>query len=276
MKIKAIVLTLFLVCCVLSYSQNSFRNPLRIDKYETTNGERFVIHSDILNQDKEIYIGLPQNFNDSTDYPMVLVLEGEVLFETFAPLTRLMAEVNEIPECIVVGIPFYNQHLEYAPKISMHPESGNADKMLEFYKKELFPLIDTLYHCNNHRLIWAHSALGGIFCTYLLLGPDTQFDGIISSSPSLKWMPDYVDKKNALDQLSKKDTMYYYLTFGSNEGPDYMGEMYDKVKVFKDRLEKEAPKNLIWKFQLNENNNHFSNAFETYSDGLMWYFNQVK
>ena len=276
MKQKIIILTYLLINSLIGYSQNYLDQPLRIDKYETENGEKFIIHSKILKQDKEIFIGLPKKFNDSTDYPVILVLEGEVVFETFAPLTRLMAEVNEIPECVVVGIPFYNKHLEYAPKISAHPESGNADKMLEFYRIELFPLLDTLYNCRKDKLIWSHSALGGIFCTYVLLGPDSQFNGILSSSPSLKWMPDYVDKENAFEELAKKDKVFYYLTFGSNEGDSYMGDMYDKVKKFKERLENEAPDNLIWKYQLNDNNTHFTNAIESYSDGLLLYFNEMK
>ncbi len=207
---------------------------------------------------------------------MIIVLEGEFLFETFAPLTRLMAEANEIPECIVVGIPFYNRHLDYAPKISAHPESGDADKMLEFYRIELFPLLDSLYNCRKDKILWSHSALGGIFCTYILLGPDEQFNGILSSSPSLQWMTDYVDKENAFEELAKKDEVFYYLTFGSNEGDVYMGDMYEKVKKFKQRLENEAPENLNWKFQLNENKNHFTNALVTYMDGIILYFNLMK
>jgi hypothetical protein len=51
-----------------------------------------------------------------------------------------------------------------------------------------------------------------------------------------------------------------------------MGDMYQQVQDFKQRLEKEAPDNLIWRYQLNENNNHFTNAVESYLDGLILYF----
>lgn len=272
---------IILVIMIISYSIGSFpqiegNDPLKIDKYKTENGEKFIFKSKILNENREIYIGLPDDFNDSTAYPVIMVLEGEVVFETFAPLTRLMAQVNEIPPCIVVGIPFYERHLDYAPKISGQPESGNADKMLDFYRFELFPLIESLYHCTDDRLIWAHSALGAIFCTYILLGPDTQFTGIISSSPNLKWMQDYVKKDNAFEEVEKKGKIFYYLTFGGNEGEDYMGEMFQNVRDFKIRLENEAPGNLIWKYQLNENDNHFTNAIETYTDGLILYFQIMK
>jgi hypothetical protein len=103
---------------VFCYSQQYAGGPLKSEKYLADNGERLLIPSRILRQDREIYIGLPAGFNDTTEYPLVMVLEGEILFETMAPLTRLAAQVNEIPPCIVVGIPFHNQHLEYAPVIS--------------------------------------------------------------------------------------------------------------------------------------------------------------
>jgi len=260
----------------IGFSQISYKSPLIIEKYQTENGEKLRFKSEILNENKEIYIGLPEKFSDSIEHPLIVILEGEVLFESFAPITRLMAQLDEIPECILVGIPFYDKHLDYAPKIISHPESGNADKILKFYRFELFPILDSLYNCNDERIIWAHSALGGLFCTYLLLGPDSQFTGILSSSPNLRWMHEYIEKDNVFTEVSKKGKLFYYLTFGSNEGENYMGEMYQKVQEFKEILQNEAPDNLLWKYQLNENNNHFTNAIETYIDGLILYFENMR
>ncbi len=244
-------------------------------KYTTVNGDRLTLESSVLQESKEIFIGLPSNYSDTISYPIVLVLEGEVLFETFAPLTKLMAEVDEIPECIVVGIPFYNEHLDYAPKINSVPESGNADKMLQFYKVELFPLLESLYSCSDKRVIWAHSGLGGIFCTYLLLGPDNQFNAILSSSPNLKWMTQYTENDEVFKEVARKENLFYYLTFGGDEGVEYMSEMYNHVERFKKILEDKAPNNLNWVSELKENNNHFTNAIETYMEGLKLYFDSI-
>lgn len=270
------VLLLQVFCSVLCFPQKDTYTPPEIERYLTGNGERIVMHSKILDQERELLIGLPPHFNDTTEYPLVFVLEGELLFESFAPLTRLAGQVNEIPPCIVVGIPFHDKHLEYAPVIADHPESGFADTMLEYYRRELFPLLDSLYQCTNDRIIWAHSALGGIFGTYLLIGPDTQFTGIISSSPALKWMKDYIYRKNVFKETARKGKMFYYLTFGSDEAEAYKGDMYRMVQDLKNRLEEQAPDNLTWKYQLNENNNHFTNAIESYLDGLILYFKLMK
>jgi predicted alpha/beta superfamily hydrolase len=261
----------------LCHSQPGTGIHYTIGEYPGGPGKLLTIESVVLGEAREVYVGLPDHYNDSISYPVVLVLEGEVLFETIAPLTRLMAGVNEIPGCIVTGIPLNDRHLDYAPKISAYPESGNADRMLEFYRHELFPLLDSLYSISEDRIIWAHSALAGIFCTYLLIGPDNQFTGIISSSPNLRFMlPDYLEKDDLFDQLSKKGNLFYYLTFGGQETEDYMGAMYRQVDAFSKKLESGAPENLVWRYRINENNNHFTNAIETYMEGLISYFRHMR
>jgi predicted alpha/beta superfamily hydrolase len=258
------------------FTQNDPVSLLKSEQYFTSNGEKLLIQSAVLRQHKEIYVGLPAGFNDTTAYPLVILLEGEIVFETFAPLTRLAAQVDEIPPCIVVGIPFHNKHLEYAPVISTHPESGFADTMLQFYRRELFPLLGSRYSLTSDRIIWAHSALGGIFGTYLLIGPDDQFTGIISSSPALRWMQDYTSREDIFRETAKKGKMFYYLTFGGNEAEAYMDDMYQQVQDFKLRLENEAPDNLIWQYRLNENDNHFTNAIESFIEGLILYFKSMR
>ena len=160
--------------------------------------------------------------------------------------------------------------------ISAHPESGYADTMLQFYRLELFPLLASRYSLTADRIIWAHSALGGIFGTYLLIGPDNQFTGIISSSPALKWMQDYTSRKDIFRETAGKGKLFYYLTFGGHEAEAYMGDMYQRVQDLKQRLENEAPDNLIWQYRLNENNNHFTNAVESYLEGLILYFKSMR
>jgi predicted alpha/beta superfamily hydrolase len=263
---------------LLLFSPNCFSQSIQHSKsiLHSDGREKLTIESLVLNESKDIFIGLPDKLHDSIRYPLIVILEGEILFETISPLTKLMAEVDEIPNCIVVGIPLLNKHLDYAPIISTIPESGKADRMLNFYRLELFPLLDSMYNLTDDRLIWAHSGLAGVFCTYLLLGPDNQFSGILSSSPNLRWIQEYINKENPFHLLSKKKKVFYYLTFGGKEAEAYMGEMYQQVQAFNEKLILEAPENLIWRYQFNDNNNHFSNAIETYMEGLITYFDIMK
>ena len=273
---KTTLFIIILVAGMFSHAQNEISEPIVRNISHAQIGEKIKIDSKLLGIQKEISIGLPDAYSDTTEYPIIVVLEAELVFESFAALTRLMAKVNQIPPCIVVGIPFYNKHLEYAPKLSAHPKSGNADQMLNFYDQELFPLLDSMYNCKNERIIWAHSGLGGLFCTYILIGPDEQFNGILSSSPNLKLMDEYLNNTYTFDRLAEKDTVFYYLTIGSKETVSSKGEARTDIQQFKQSLEKDAPNNLIWKFQLNENNDHFTNAIDTYIDGLILYFQEFK
>lgn len=250
------------------------------DSLKIIAGERIAVTSKILDYDPEILIGLPANFNDTTSYPVVLLLDAEWLFPAFSGLTKLMGQMEEIPECIVIGIPlhksFKDYGMEFAPKITGVPNSGHADKILEYFSKEFFPLVDSRFNGTGKKLIWAHSAPGGLFCTYLLLGQDKQFSGIISSSPNLKGVQEYINSENAFDNLSKKDTTFYYLSFGTDEAKIFQKRMHPQILEFKAKLENEAPDNLKWIYRNNEHNNHFTNAIESYIDGLKLYFEMMK
>ena len=72
------ILTLLLaVITVHGYSQHGTGNLLKSEPYLSENGERLLIGSRVLGQDKEIYVGLPDGFSDTTDYPLVILLEGD-------------------------------------------------------------------------------------------------------------------------------------------------------------------------------------------------------
>ncbi len=239
-------------------------------------GEKIVMESKVLEYKPEIYIGLPANYNDSTSYPVVVLLDADWLFTAFSGITKLMGQMEEIPECIVVGMPldpsFKDYGMEFAPVITGVPQSGHADKILEFFSKELFPFIDAEYHGSGNKILWAHSAVGGLFCTYALLGPDIQFSGIIESSPNLKGDQEYIHSEKSFDTMSRKSNTFFYLSFGKNEEEVFMGDMYKQVLEFKEILDKSAPQNLKWIYRENENCNHFSNALKSYTDGIKLYF----
>ncbi|MBN1822314.1 MAG: alpha/beta hydrolase [Prolixibacteraceae bacterium] len=270
MKTELRIYTFLIFLCLHYYSSS------QVVSEDIIIGEKIQLASKILDYDPEIYVSLPADYTDSINYPLVILHDAGWLFEGFAGITKLMGQMEEIQPCIVVGIPLKNDYVEYAPKITGAPQSGNADKVLKFYSDELFPYMELNYRCSEERIIWAHSGLAGLFCTYILLGECTQFSGIISSSPNLRWVQEYITKEDAFDALSRKGAVFYYLSFGSNEEEEYQGEMYTLIKEFKSKLEKEAPENLKWVYRFNEHNNHFTNAVESYIDGLKLYFETKK
>jgi predicted alpha/beta superfamily hydrolase len=268
MKRKLMVLAILSVQVSASYAQAGSSTIIA--------GKRITISSEILDYDPEIHIGLPDNFSDTTAYPVIMLLDAEWLFPAFAGITKLMGQMGEIPECIVVGIQmndsFEDYGMEFAPKISGVPNSGHADKILDFFSKELFPFIESTYNGTGSKIIWAHSAPGGLFCTYVLLGQDRQFSGIISSSPNLRGVQEYIQSEESYHTLSQKDPTFYYFSFGTEEEEMFREGLHPQILEFRDILENRAPDNLVWIYRSNEHNNHFTNAIESYIDGLKLYF----
>jgi hypothetical protein len=237
MKQRILILAILLILVSESHTQTGFSKIIA--------GEKTTVSSEILDYDPEIYIGIPDNFNDTSTYPVVVLLDAELLFPAFAGITKLMGQMEEIPECLVVGIPmnesFEDYGMEFAPKISGVPNSGHADKILDFFEKELFPLIELKY-----------------------------------SSPNLRGVQEYIQSEESFINLSQKDTTFYYLSFGTNEEEIFREGLQPQILNFRDILENEAPDNLKWIYRSNEHNNHFSNAIESYIDGLNLYFEWIQ
>ena len=229
----------------------------------------------MLEGQKDVYISVPKDFdnNASTDYPVVFLTESEFVFKPFSSIIRTMGEFNEIPKCIVIGLPLDNRHLDYAPLLKDVPESGNAEKMLRFISQELFPYLDSTYGINyNRSVLWSHSGMGGLFGLNTLLSSDTTFNGFIISSPNFLFAKEYLDTENPFDNLKKRDTIVLYLTCGSSEFDKYQAPFEELDKNMKNG----SISNLKWKIQINQARNHHTSAYAGIIDRLQYYFNEIE
>ena len=67
--------------------------------YETINSEKFQ-------GDRELKIQLPRNYDpeEKRTYPLIIVLDGDYMFEPIAGNVDYQSYWEDIPDCIVVGI----------------------------------------------------------------------------------------------------------------------------------------------------------------------------
>ena len=65
-----------------------------------------TINSYKLEGDRELKIQLPRNYNpeENRTYPLIIVLDGDYLFEPIAGNIDYQSYWEDIPDCIVVGI----------------------------------------------------------------------------------------------------------------------------------------------------------------------------
>jgi predicted alpha/beta superfamily hydrolase len=178
--------------------------------------EYFDVNSEILQDKREIKIQLPRKYNNNEgqSYPLILVFNGEYLFEPVAGIADYLGNWDEVPEAIIVGInQSETKNDDFQIGEDRHlPEEKGAD-FFDFIEIELIPLLEEKFRIAGFKIAVGHSRSGN-FINYFLLRKSLSFNGYISLSPLLsKKMPDRVI--NALK--TKKTKLFYYLANGEND-----------------------------------------------------------
>jgi predicted alpha/beta superfamily hydrolase len=222
-------------------------------------GQRVVIHSDILDEDRTIWIHTPTGYNNSgVKYPVVYVLDGPAHFHHTTGIIDFLSRLNRIPQMILVAIANTDRTRDLTPPTetdtaNTFPTSGGADNFLHFISEELAPYVDENYRTESFKFLIGHS-FGGLFAIHALLTKPDFFRGYISISPSLWWnnqallrdMDSLLEKRPSFDR-------FLYVTLG-NEG----GNMLSSAQEFEQLLEKKSPPEFDWTFKLMEEETHGS------------------
>ncbi|WP_299777553.1 alpha/beta hydrolase-fold protein [uncultured Formosa sp.] len=171
-----------------------------------------TIRSEKLDATRKLKIQLPRNYSENTEkkYPIVVVLDGDYLFEVVAGNIDYYSYWEDVPEVIVVGI---NQ-VESRYNDTMFSEQNSlpldsSAKFYEFIGMELLPYIKQNYRTEDFSLAIGHGETAN-FINYFLLKSNPLFQAYIVISPELapnmtKYIPDRLGK------IDKK-TFYYLAT----------------------------------------------------------------
>ena len=158
-----------------------------------------TIHSAVLNEDRYIWVHVPDKASSLSRYPVVYVLDGQVLFEEVNNiLNRLSKETGKsiANEMIVVGIgniwqrdrDYSPTHVASSPQVDPHASavSGGGEKFILFLENELFPHIHSKYLASSVRILIGHS-MGGLQAMNILLKHSQMFDYYVVIDPSMWW-----------------------------------------------------------------------------------------
>jgi hypothetical protein len=202
------------------------------------------------------------------DFPVVKSIYGQQYFDGF------------IPELIVVGLTWGGVHpnpdslraRDYTPTGEARlPQSGGADKFLDFMKQELFPFVETNYKADADNRILMGCSLGGLFTMYTLFTHTDMFTGYAAASPAVAWDNEvlYRFKKTFAEKKLDKPVRVY-MTVGDVE----MGRpVFEK---FAGDLAKHHYSNLQLRSKVLENTGHSGTKSETYSRGLQYIFEKAR
>ena len=190
---------LVLICCLFS--------KLTISQviYET-------IESSKLGDSREIKIQLPRNYNPDGDmlYPLIVVLDGDYLFEPVIGNTDYHSYWGDMPKSIVVGI---NQAKTreadlYYSETTFFPEEDSA-RFFEFIGMELIPYINNNYLTSDFRIAVGHDQSAN-FINYYLFKDKPLFRGYVAFSPDLS--PEIASRLQEKLSSTDEDTFYYLAT----------------------------------------------------------------
>lgn len=207
-----------------------------------------IIKSEILNENRRIYIQLPEDYGrDNKKYPLLVILDGEWLFNLANAHQRYYSydEVTDIkiPRMIVVGIENTDRDRDYVPTSNSgndlkFPTAGGADKFLDFVEKELLPVIERKYRVAPHRCLvgWSFS---GLFTTYTAISRPELFNMYLCISPAIWWDGDLVYNKIKYVNFNQHEKIVF--TLGTKEKG---GMVYSSTKRLIDELLINPKKNL--------------------------------
>jgi predicted alpha/beta superfamily hydrolase len=240
--------------------------------------QRLVVHSTVLNEDREIWVRMPAAAQGKKEsYPVLYVTDAGLNVNEIGSTIDFLADAHFMPPLIVVGIANTDRNRDLTPShagvphsdgtVTPVPTSGGSDKFLDFIQMELMPEIEKRYATYPYRIIAGHS-LGGLFAIYALIARPALFNACIATSPSL-WWDNYLVVHQAQEFFAKQKEFKKTLFFAiGNEGGD-MSIGFDELQK---TLGANRPTGFVVKSARSNEEVHRSTELLGHYDGLRTIF----
>ncbi|MGF1556790.1 alpha/beta hydrolase [Paucihalobacter sp.] len=212
-----------------------------------------TIYSEKLQQERQLKILLPKGYSDTDkkDYPIIVVLDGDYLFELVTGNTDYYSYWEDIPKVIVVGInqaDFRYDDMNYSEQNSLPIESGA--NFFEFIGMEVLPFVQSKFKTKAFKVAVGHGETAN-FINYYLLKEKPLFNAFICISPDFApEMPNYL-----AESLAKiKSKIFYYLATSKND----VQHIKEVTNMFHDKLKIIDNKNVLYNFDEFEAPSHYT------------------
>jgi len=209
-------------------------------------------NSNRLGESRQVKIQLPRSYDTSDkSYPIVVVLDGDYMFEIVAGNVDYAAYWEDIPESIVVGSNQYGKRdndVLYSEQNSLPIETGAA--FFEFISMELIPYIEKTYRTEKFKVAVGHGTTAN-FINYFLLKEIPLFNAYVSISPDLAPdMTSYLSEK--LPNITAKT--FYYLATSTND----VKPIKKKTEALNTAINSVDNKNVLTSFDKFDGPSHYS------------------
>lgn len=226
-----ILIMLFISCLSFNGVAQSNRNH----EGQIVIGEVDRLYSEVLQEQREVWIYVPEDLNSTKQYPVIYVLDASAHFHVITGMLNRLSPL-QMPESIVVGITNTDRTRDFTPtNVSFSrghktETSGGANNFIKFLTQELQPFVNSKYPTENNSTIVGHST-AGLFVLYSFLHHEASFDNYLAIDPSLWWDKENLVKETQklLDQGSHKEKSLYVAVANS------LGPKMDTTKIRKSK-----------------------------------------
>lgn len=218
-----------------------------------------IFESFKLQERRDVQYYFPESYTAEKKYPVIVVLDGEYLFDQVVANAKFYSNFHGMPEAIVVGVNQSKDNLRlqdcgFDPDTGLPSEKGKL--FFEFLGMELIPYLETKFSTAPFKMFVGYDITAN-FGNYYLFKDDSLFNAYISISPYLA--PEMETRLPArLSAMNKK--IFYQLILEGEKS-----ENSNRVLALNQTLKDMQTDNLRYFFDQYGNADHISVA--TYGIG---------
>ena len=228
-----------------------------------------TIFSQKLNEEREITIGLPDSYdkNSNRKYPLLILLDGDFLFDPFQGALSYGNYWDDLPEVIIVGIS-QNKNNERETDCAIDSETGlpegKGEKFYEFIGLELVPYIQKQYKISPFKMIAGMDTTAG-FLNFFLYKDQPLFNAYISMSPEL---PVGMEEQIPDRLTNIQEPIFYYHSTSDGD----VKKMRERINTLDELAKKVTNTTLNYQFDDFKGSSHYSLVLHSIPSALYQIF----
>ena len=240
-------LNIFLFIISINFLSSQNLDSLYVSRLNDT------ILSKFLNEKRSLEIQLPRSYNIELEknYPLMIVLDGDYMFNIVAGSVDYLSYWGDIPENLVIGIKQKDSRFKDSSVFDniTHTPITSTASFYDFIVNELIPYFSKNYRISNFRIVVGQERTAN-FANFFLLKDKPQIRGVISISPKISEnMSRYLS-----ENLSKVNSKIVYTLSSSKKDFE---SIYKNVLGLTASLDSIDNKNLKFESLIFDKENHY-------------------
>lgn len=266
---RKIFVFLFVTYCISAFSQT------KVD----------TIPSMRLNEIRNFSISLPASYAKNKDkkYPILILLDGEYLFDAFSGAISYGNYWNDLPEVIIVGLKQNKKEINRERSKDLDNENAKEDReadyslsketgvpfekgasYFDFISTELMPYLEKKYRIAPFKIVAGHDLSAGFMNTFLYKD-NPIFNAYISISPEFGLE---MEERVASKLAAFKKPLFYYQSVADGD----LKKVQERTQNLDTLIKSNENKNVYYSYDRFEGESHYSVVLHSIPNALYHIF----